>query len=476
VHSPLLTDLYQLTMAYGYWQANLHERDAVFQLVFRQHPFGGNYAISCGLASVIEVIEHFSFQETDLAYLASLKTPQNQPLFPRQFLDYLKTLKITCDIDAMPEGTVVFANEPLLRVQGPLLQAQLLESILLNLINFQTLIATKAARIVAIAKEDEVLEFGLRRAQGPDGALSASRAAFIGGCTATSNVLAGKLYDIPVRGTHSHSWVSAFDNELAAFEHFAQSYPGNCVLLVDTYDTLAGVKNAMIVGHQLRARGYDLQGVRLDSGDLDTLSKAVRHMLDDQGFQQTKIVVSNSLDETTMRTLKAAHAPIDIWGVGTNLVTAYDSPALDGVYKLSAIKNESGAWDYKLKLSEQTIKVSTPGIYQVRRFFAGDVMVGDILYDKQFGIADEPDAVDFAHAAQSFKLPVHSDMQDLLIPIYRAGRCVFARESIHDMRARAKVQRQKFSATYADQPYHLGIELKLSEIKQQLISAFMQAK
>src|SRR5579872_1185897 len=249
--SPLLTDLYQLTMAYGYWKLNMHEREAVFHLVFRKNPFNSNYVIACGLQTVIEFLKNWHFTAEDIDYLRSLQAPDGSALFAADFLQYLQNLKFSCSVDAIAEGTVVFPQQPLIRITGPLLQGQLLESTLLNIINFQSLIATKASRIRRAAGDDEVLEFGMRRAQGPDGALSASRAAYIGGCDATSNLLAGKLYDIPVRGTHAHSWVTVFPDEISAFLAYAKVMPKNCVLLVDTYDTLTGVKNAIAVGKQL---------------------------------------------------------------------------------------------------------------------------------------------------------------------------------------------------------------------------------
>ncbi len=283
------------------------------------------------------------------------------------FLDYLRDLKFACDVDAVPEGTPVFPYEPLVRVKGPILQAQIIETLLLTIINFQTLIATKAARVNIAARGEDVLEFGARRAQGVDGALTASRAAYIGGCAATSNVMAGKVWNIPVKGTHAHSWVMLFEDELEAFQTYARTMPNNCVFLVDTYDTLAGVRHAVEVGKWLRENGHKLLGVRLDSGDLATLSIGARQILDEAGFEDAAIVASNDLDEYLIRSLKEQGAKISVWGVGTRLATAYDQPALGGVYKLSAVL-ENGKWQPRLKLSEQTVKISNPGILQVRRF------------------------------------------------------------------------------------------------------------
>jgi nicotinate phosphoribosyltransferase len=284
----LLTDLYQLTMAYGYWKTGRAEHESVFHLFFRKPPFGGGYTIACGLEPVIEWLQNFRFAPDDLNYLATLSGNDGKPLFERAFLDYLGRLRLSLDIDAIPEGTVVFPHQPLIRVRGPILQGQLLETALLCLVNFNTLIATKAARICAAARGEPVLEFGLRRAQGMNGALDASRSAHVGGCASTSNVLAGKRYGIPVRGTHAHSWVMSFDDELEAFEAYAQAMPNNCVFLVDTYDTLDGVRHAIDVGRKLRARGHEMVGIRLDSGDLAWLSIEARKLLDDAGFPRPR--------------------------------------------------------------------------------------------------------------------------------------------------------------------------------------------
>jgi len=302
-HSPLLTDLYQLTMAAGYWAAK-RDQYAAFHLFFRTLPFHGGYAIAAGLGTALEWLADFRFATDDLAFLATLEDVEGNPLFPADFLDYLSELRLTVDLDAIQEGTVVFPHQPLLRVAGPILQCQLLETALLNILNFQTLIATKSARICEAAKGEPVIEFGLRRAQGPDGALAASRAAFIGGCTATSNVLAGKILGIPVRGTHAHSWVMSFDTELEAFARYAETLPGNCTFLVDTYDTLEGVRNACRIGAILRATGHRLLGIRLDSGDLAWLSQQARIILDEAGFPDAAIVASNDLDEYLIESLK----------------------------------------------------------------------------------------------------------------------------------------------------------------------------
>src|SRR5437016_3987198 len=291
----LLTDLYELTMAFGYWKSGTADKEAVFHLIFRQPPFGSGFTIACGLAAAIDYLRDFHFTPEDLDYLASLTGRDKLALFDRRFLEYLGKLRFACDVDALPEGTAVFSQEPLLRVQGPILQAQIVESALLNFLNFQSLIATKAARICLAARGEPVIEFGLRRAQGVDGALTECRAAYVGGCAGTSNVLAGKLYGIPVTGTHAHSWVMSFDSESEAFAAYAEAMPNNCIFLVDTYDSLEGVRRAVEIGKELRRKGHELAGIRLDSGDLAFLSIEARKILDAAGFNNAAIVASNDL-------------------------------------------------------------------------------------------------------------------------------------------------------------------------------------
>jgi len=470
----LLTDLYQLTMAYGYWKSGLADKPSVFHLYFRRHPFAGGYALSCGLADVVEFVERMRFDESDLSYLASLRGNDDAPLFDPAFLDYLGELEFSGDIDAVPEGTVVFAHEPLVRVTAPILQCQLLETPLLNFVNFQTLIATKAARVCDSARGDQVLEFGLRRAQGVDGGLAASRAAYIGGCAATSNVLAGKLFGIPVRGTHAHSWVMLFADEVEAFATYATALPNNCVLLVDTYDTLSGVDHAIEVGRLLVEGGHSLAGIRLDSGDLAHLSREARTRLDAAGFHDTAIVASNDLDEHVIASLKAQGAPIEVWGVGTRLVTAFDQPALGGVYKLSAVRDEQGAWVPKLKLSEQPIKVSTPGILQVRRYVDDGELVGDAIFDVELGRDDSERIVDFEDATRHRSTPLHSQSMDLLVPIFRDGKLIHQVASIYEARARARASLAMLSERTRrllnPQTYPVGLDARAHERKMQLIS------
>lgn len=467
-YSPLLTDFYQLTMAYGYWRLGMHEQRANFHLSFRHHPFNSSYTVSCGLASVVDFLTQWRFQPDDLDYLTTLTSTHHTRLFPNDFLDFLSQLSFSCDVDAVPEGTVVFPYEPFIRVEGPLLQCQLIESPLLTIINFQTLIATKASRICRAAAGDPVIEFGLRRAQGPDGALSASRAAYIGGCHATSNTLAGKLFDIPVRGTHAHSWVTAFESEQHAFDAYASILPDNCILLVDTYNTLEGVKHAIQTGKRLREAGADLQGIRLDSGDMASLSIDARKLLDDAGFTNTIIFASNTLDEYVIDALKKRDAAISAWGVGTNLVTAYDQPALDGVYKLSALQKPDQTWQYKLKISEQSIKTSTPGRHQVRRFFSNHRYLADVIYDLDLGLPAKPGAIHVNTSHDVIDLSASDTSTDLLVPCLRAGKPVEKPLSLHALRAQAISQLAQFSLHDPAIDYPVGLELQLHELKMKL--------
>lgn len=383
----LLTDLYQLTMAQGYWQAGKERELAAFTMSFRDYPFGGGFAVACGMTQLAQIVDEYTFTPEHMAYLSSLEAPQGGALFDPRFLAYLKTLELSLDIDGVAEGSVVFPHEPLLRVTGPIMQCQLIETVLLNCVSFQTLIATKAARVCLAAKGTSVAEFGLRRAQGLGGTW-ASRAAVIGGCSSTSNVLADKRFDIPVSGTHAHSWVMAFDSELEAFREYARRFPANCTLLVDTYDVTTGIQNAITVGLEMRDRGQRLQGIRIDSGDLAWTAKTARHMLDEAGLGDVKIVLSNDLDEYLVRSIMNEGAPVDAWGIGTKLACAFDQAALGGVYKLNAIRQEGDArWSPRLKISESSAKLTTPGILDVRRY--RDEMgklAGDMVFDVNRGV------------------------------------------------------------------------------------------
>ncbi len=468
-----MTDLYQITMAYGYWKTGKADQEAVFHLLFRKQPFQGGFTLACGLADSLRYLLGFKFEKSDLEYLGRLKGNDGRRLFEPAFLKYLGRLKLRLDVDAIPEGTVVFPQEPLLRVRGSILQAQLVETALLNLLNFQSLIATKAARVCLAAQGDPVVEFGLRRAQGIDGALTASRAAYIGGCAGTSNVLAGKVFGIPVTGTHAHSWVMSFENEVDAFQAYADALPNNCIFLVDTYDSLAGVRRAVEVGKRLRKRGHELAGIRLDSGDFAYLSIEARKILDAAGFKNAVIVASNDLNEHLIASLKQQGAKINMWGVGTMLVTAYDQPALGGVYKLSAIRKPDGTWDHKIKLSEQVAKVTNPGVLQVRRFRKGNEFIGDAIYDETRPLPKRIIIVDPTDVTRRKHFPADTKHEDLLVPVLRHGKLVYDLPSLDSIRARAQRQLAMLHPGIKrfDNPheYPAGLELTLHEFKTELI-------
>lgn len=468
----LLTDLYQLTMAAGYWKTGIAEREVVFPLVFRENPFGGGYSVACGLETALDFLARFRFAGDDLDYLAGLTGNDGRPLFEPAFLDYLGALELTCDLDAVPEGTVVFPHEPLVRVRGPLAQCQILETSLLTIVNFQTLIATKAARVCQAAGEHGVIEFGLRRSQGVDGGMSAGRAAYVGGCVGTSNVLAGKRYGIPIMGTHAHSWVMSFPSESESFMAWARALPNNCVFLVDTYDTARGVENAIAAGRWLRGQGHEMMGVRLDSGDLGALARDARRRLDEAGFPNARIVASSDLDEHAIAALEASGAPIDLYGVGTRLATAYDQPALGGVYKLAAWR-EGGVWRHVIKLSEEKVKVSNPGVHQVRRFSGRDGgFLADVVYDEVSGISRPCtwfDAEDREHDA-----PADAESEDLLVPVLRRGRRVYDVPEISAVRRRTLAQLAGLpeGVRRLDEPdgYAVGLDRNLYGIKEELIA------
>jgi nicotinate phosphoribosyltransferase len=469
----LLTDLYQLTMAYGYWKSGAEALEAAFHLSFRRNPFGGGFTLACGLEYAVEWIESLRFTAEDLGYLAEVRGSDGARLFEPAFLDHLASLRFGCDVDAVPEGTVVFPLEPLVRVTGPIVQCQLVETALLNLINFQSLVATKAARVVLAARGDPVLEFGLRRAQGIDGALSASRAAWVGGCAATSNVLAGKLFGIPVSGTHGHSWVMAFDDEAGAFRAYAEAMPNNVVFLVDTYDSREGVRHAIEVAKELRAGGHEMLGVRLDSGDLTYLSGEARKMLDAAGFPKARILASNELDEHLVGSLKEQGAAISAWGVGTRLVTAHDDPALGGIYKLSAIRKPGGPWRPKLKLSEQAIKTSIPGWLQVRRFRSGAEPVADVIYDEERPPDGEVTMVDPLDPTRRRTIPEGTPFEDLLVPVFRGGRRVYDPPALADIRRRVSDELSRFHSGVKrfvnPHRYPVGLERNLHDLRTALI-------
>ena len=465
----LLTDFYELSMMQGYLLQN-ENPPVVFDMFFRRQPFGGGFAVFAGLESALDHIASLSFAPEDLAYLESLGK------FRPEFLDMLARFRFRGDIWAMSEGSVVFPGEPLVRVHGSLIEAQLLESALLAILNFQTLIATKTARIRLAANGGSVVEFGLRRAQGVDGALSASRAAFIGGAAATSNTLAGRLYGIPVRGTMAHSWIMAFRSEREAFEKYADTYPDGTMLLIDTYDTLgSGIENAIAVGRRLAQEGRSSFGVRLDSGDLEYLSKAVRARLDAAGLTGATIMASNELDEHIVHQLVTQRAPIDAWGVGTHLVTGGGDPALTGVYKIAA-RREKGAWVPTIKVSNNPEKVTNPGIKQVWRFAASS---GSPLADL-IGLEDDPPAANGPHRFhhpmgdyRAFTLRDYATITPLLTLRMKGGERMEGVPSLVPAQQRARNELDGLDDTYKrlinPHVYKVSLSTGLHELKSRLI-------
>ncbi len=475
VASPgLYTDLYQLTMAQGYVLAGVADTHASFSLAFRENPFGGGYALACGLEQALDYLESLRFSADDIAYLATLTGNDARPLFAPEFLDYLESFRFDADVDAVLEGTVVFANAPILRVTGPIVSCQLVETALLNTINFQTLVATKAARVCEAAGEDPVIEFGLRRAQGPDGGLSASRAAYVGGCAGTSNVLAGRVHGIPVAGTHAHSWVMLFDTEREAFDAYAAAMPNNCTFLVDTYDTIEGVALAAEEGVRLQEQGHALIGVRIDSGDLAWLSREARRILDEAGLPGAKIVASNELDEHLIASLKDQDAAIDVWGVGTKLVTAYEQPALGGVYKLTAVRKPGAEWEPRVKLSEQIGKVTTPGVLGVRRYLDEDGHpAGDMVYDTASPPHGDVVMVDPADPTRRKRFAKSQHAEELLAPVVRGGRRVHEASSLQETAERARRQLAAFDPSVRrflnPHSYPVGLERGAHAVRTKLV-------
>ena len=428
----LCNDLYQLTMTQGFWQKGSDKVRANFHLFLRSNPFNNSFSVFAGLGTLIEALENFRYDDEELHYLSSLTNDVGGPIFSSAFLDYLRKLRLDVKLWAMEEGTICFAHEPLLRVEGSLLHCQLLESLMLNIINFQTLIATKAVRICMAAGDDPVIEFGLRRAQGVDGALSASRAAHIGGCVATSNVMAGKKYALPVVGTHAHSWVLSFPSELEAFKAYIDVFPDNIALLIDTYNTLEGADNAMKAVEGLDNPTARLKAVRLDSGDLTYFSKKVREKLDKAGFRSTKIIASNDLDENLIEHLKFQQAKIDIWGVGTKLVTAHGDPNLQGVYKLTALEQDQ-KWVPKIKISNDQNKISHPGVLQVRRFTKDQNFIGDAIYALDLPFPTSWTILDPTNPLKRKNFNSYDQAEDLLQLVFENGQATKPSQSLQEL-------------------------------------------
>ena len=476
LNDPLLTDLYQLTMAQGYWECGKADTQACFHMFFRDYPFNGGYALACGMAQLADLVDGFTFSEDDLEYLASIPAPGGGMLFKPEFIDYLRDFKLSVDIEAVAEGEIVFPYEPLVRVTGPIMECQLLETALLNCVNFETLIATKAAR-VCMAAEAPVAEFGLRRAQGAAGGVWASRAAVVGGCASTSNVLAGKLFDLPVSGTHAHSWVMSFPDELSAFRAYAKAFPTNCVLLVDTYDVAQGIKNAITVGLEMRERGEKLTGIRIDSGDLSWLAKMARTMLDEAGLTDCGIVLSNDLDEYTIRSIRDEGAQVMSWGVGTKLATAYDQPSLGGVYKLSATReNGESAWIDHVKISESSAKLTTPGVLNVRRYYFEDGRIaGDMVFDTNAAVNEGEVIVDPMDGLRRKDLSGKT-WRELLIPLARAGKTVLSDEFRSAKAAQARTKQglatldESQKRTLNPHTYPVGLDKDLFDRRRDLVA------
>jgi len=470
----LLTDLYELTMMQGYYEKGQNE-NVIFDVFFRQNPCNNGYSVCAGLDQVIDYIKNLHFTYDDVDYLRGLG------IFKEDFLHYLSGFHFSGDIYAIPEGTVVFPKEPLLKVVAPIMEAQLVETAILNIINHQSLIATKTSRIVFAANGDGIMEFGLRRAQGPDAGLYGARAAMIGGCIGTSNVLAGQMFDVPVMGTHAHSWIMSFPDEYTAFKTYAEMYPDNCTLLVDTYDTLkSGVPNAIRVFQEFKDAGKPLikYGIRLDSGDLAYLSKEARKMLDEAGFPEATICASNDLDEFLLHDLKMQGAAIDSWGVGTNLITSKDCPSFGGVYKLAAIQNEEGEFVPKIKISENTEKITNPGnktIYRIYEKASGKIKADLICFADEV-IDPKQDLLLFDPMDTWKKTKLAGGtytVREILLPIFKNGECLYKSPTLKEIAAYCREEKDTLwdETKRLFYPHRVYVDLsqKLYAVKQSLL-------
>ena len=475
----LLTDLYELTMMQGYFHAENANETVIFDAFFRTNPDGNGFSIAAGLEQVIDYVKNLHFDQEDIDYLRTVG------LFTEDFLVYLKTFRFTGDIYAVPEGTIVFPREPLIKVIAPIMQAQLVETAILNIINHQSLIATKASRIVHAARNDGVMEFGLRRAQGPDAGIYGARAAMIAGCIGTSNVLCGQMFDVPVKGTHAHSWIMSFPDELTAFRTYAKLYPSACILLVDTYDTLkSGVPHAIQVFKEMREAGIPLTfyGIRLDSGDLAYLSKEAKKMLDAEGFTDAVISASNDLDEHLISSLKDQGTTINSWGVGTNLITSKDCPSFGGVYKLAAILDrDTGKFIPKIKLSENEEKITNPGNKTIYRIYSREShkVIADLicLVDEHY---DETNSLLLFDPVATWKktllAPGTYTMRELLIPIFKDGVCVYESPKVMEIREYCQKEKETLweETKRLVNPHEVHVDLsnELWHMKQQLLDDY----
>ncbi len=470
----LLTDLYELTMMQGYYEKGQNE-NVIFDVFFRQNPCNNGYSVCAGLDQVIDYIKNLHFTYDDVDYLRGLG------IFKEDFLHYLSGFHFSGDIYAIPEGTVVFPKEPLLKVVAPIMEAQLVETAILNIINHQSLIATKTSRIVFAANGDGIMEFGLRRAQGPDAGFYGARAAMIGGCVGTSNVLAGQMFDVPVMGTHAHSWIMSFPDEYTAFKTYAEMYPDNCTLLVDTYDTLkSGVPNAIRVFQEFKDAGKPLikYGIRLDSGDLAYLSKEARKMLDEAGFPEATICASNDLDEFLLHDLKMQGAAIDSWGVGTNLITSKDCPSFGGVYKLAAIQNEEGEFVPKIKISENTEKITNPGnktIYRIYEKASGKIKADLICFADE--VIDPKQNLLLFDPMDTWKKTKLAGgtytVREILLPIFKNGECLYKSPTLKEIAAYCREEKDTLwdETKRLFYPHRVYVDLsqKLYAVKQSLL-------
>lgn len=471
----LLTDLYEITMMQAYFKNNNKNKMAIFDVFYRKNPMDGGYAISAGLEQVIEYINNLHFTEDDINYLASLK------IFEDDFLDYLENFKFTGDIYAIPEGSVMFPREPMLKVIAPIMEAQFIETAILNILNHQSLIATKAARICYAAEGDGIMEFGLRRAQGPDAGIYGARAAVIGGCAGTSNVLTGQMFDVPVMGTHAHSWIMSFDDEYTAFYTYAKLYPMACTLLVDTYDTLnSGVPNAIKVFKQMKKEGIELKnyGIRLDSGDLAYLSKKARKMLDDAGFKDATITASNDLDEFLIASLKMQGAEITNWGVGTNLITSKDCPSFGGVYKLAAIMEDGENFTPKIKLSDNSEKITNPGNKKIYRIYEkeNNKIKADLICLENETFTENEDMHLFDPHEPWKKTVLKAGtftLKEMLVKVFDKGQCVYHSDSVMKLRdfAISEMETLWEETKRFENPHQVYVDLsqKLYDIKISLL-------
>ena len=476
----LLTDLYELTMMQGYFKTG-NNRKVIFDAFYRNNPCDGGYAITCGLEQVIDYIKNLHFSYDDIDYLRGLN------LFDEDFLQYLSGFTFTGDIYAIPEGTVVFPKEPLVKVIAPIMEAQLVETAILNIINHQSLIATKAARVCYAAKGDGIMEFGLRRAQGPDAGIYGARAAVIAGCVGTSNVLTSQMFNVPVKGTHAHSWIMSFPDEYTAFKTYAKLYPVGCILLVDTYDTLrSGVPNAIRVFKEMREEGIELKGygIRLDSGDLAYLTKKARKMLDDAGFEDAIISASSDLDEYLIDSLKAQGAAITSWGVGTNLITSKDNPAFGGVYKLSAVMDDNGNFIPKIKLSENPEKITNPGNKTIYRVYDNNGMIkADLiaLADEVYSESDELLLFDPVNTWKQTLLHAGEySLREILVPVFKDGICVYDSPSVMEIKEYCKKEQNSLwdesRRLVNPQEVHVDLSKKLYDCKQELLHTYSKRK